>query len=304
MSSFARWLRPPSWPERRASSVAAGFSVFEQGAQSEDALAGAVALLGAPDELGVQLNGGRPGAAQGPAAFRAALGRYGAVAARQWPRVVDVGDLLVSDALDETHERLSEVARGLVLAGALPVMIGGGHDLTFPFVRGVVQGLRVRGELERLDGIYLDAHLDVREQPGSGMPFRALRDGGFVDRLHAQGVDSMVNAAEHRGWFLAQGGAIDDLRSDGPWPARERFFSVCLDVVDQAFAPGVSATHPAGWSSRETAAWCRRAGVEPSVRCFDIMELSPPHDHGGRTARLAAHLFLSFLAGLGERRAS
>jgi arginase family enzyme len=30
---------------------------------------------------------------------------------------------------------------------------------------------------------------------------------------------------------------------------------------------------------------------------MDFMELSPPHDAQGRTARLAAHLFLAFLAG-------
>ncbi|HND60953.1 MAG TPA: hypothetical protein PLB90_05695, partial [Opitutaceae bacterium] len=37
----------------------------------------AVALLGLPDDTGVKLNGGRPGAAGGPTAFRAALARYG-----------------------------------------------------------------------------------------------------------------------------------------------------------------------------------------------------------------------------------
>ncbi|MEO1129082.1 MAG: hypothetical protein AAFX05_05155, partial [Planctomycetota bacterium] len=36
-----------------------------------------VALLGLPDDLGVRLNGGRPGAAAGPTAFRAALARAG-----------------------------------------------------------------------------------------------------------------------------------------------------------------------------------------------------------------------------------
>ena len=34
------------------------------------------ALLGLPDDLGVQLNGGRPGAKTGPSQFRSALARF------------------------------------------------------------------------------------------------------------------------------------------------------------------------------------------------------------------------------------
>ena len=36
-----------------------------------------VALVGLPDDTGVELNNGRTGASKGPAAFRAALARYG-----------------------------------------------------------------------------------------------------------------------------------------------------------------------------------------------------------------------------------
>ena len=78
---------------------------------------------------------------------------------------------------------------------------------------------------------------------------------------------------------------------------------VYLDVIDSAYAPGVSAMNPAGWSARQAEAAAYAAGKCARVRCFDIMELSPPNDHGDRTARLAAHLFLCFLRGFAERSA-
>jgi formiminoglutamase len=81
------------------------------------------------------------------------------------------------------------------------------------------------------------------------------------------------------------------------------FVSLDLDVMDAAYAPGVSAMNPAGWAPWHFDAWLRSAGANPRVKCFDIMELCPPHDEGGRTARLAAHFFLSFLRGLAEREA-
>jgi arginase family enzyme len=52
---------------------------------------------------------------------------------------------------------------------------------------------------------------------------------------------------------------------------------------------------------REATAWVRACGADRRVRCFDLMELNPRHDVGGRTARVAAHLFLTFLAGFAQR---
>lgn len=266
--------------------------------ESEDPEGCRVALLGLADDRGVVLNGGRPGAAHGPEAFRAALARYGSAAPEgvRWPRIFDAGDVAPGDSLGETHDRVTRAVFHLLDQGLLPVGIGGGHDLTFPFVRAVAQ----RTE-ESLAGIYLDAHLDVREEEGSGMPFRRLVEDCGVGSLHARGLDAYANSAEHRRWFRANGGREEGFGPDDPWPSGPLFFSLDLDVLDQAHAPGVSAMNPSGWRPAEVEAWVRAAGRNPSVVCFDIMELSPPWDEGGRTARLAVRLFLAFLHGYAER---
>jgi arginase family enzyme len=59
--------------------------------------------------------------------------------------------------------------------------------------------------------------------------------------------------------------------------------------------------NPAGWTVSEAEAWVRACGSDPRVRCFDLMELNPAHDLDGRTARVAAHLFLTFLAAFARR---
>jgi arginase family enzyme len=264
-----------------------------------------VALLGVPDETGVRLNGGREGAAQGPSAFRSALSRYGArePAGRAWPVVFDAGDVVPGASLRETHQRVTAAAGSLLDAGLLPVMIGGGHDLTFPFVRALANRVETP-----LTGVYFDAHLDVRGEPGSGMPFRSLVEWCGVRALYVHGLDRHANSAEHVRWFEGHGGrgaGGEVFGPDDPWPAGELFVSFDLDVIDQAFAPGVSAMNPCGWDPATACAWARSAGRCERVRCFDIMELSPPHDSppgdGGRTARLAARLFLEFLSGFAER---
>src|SRR5690606_17292184 len=61
---------PGRWPECTATSFASRIERGEPGRCQ-------VALLGLPDDVGVQLNGGRVGARAGPTAFREALCRFG-----------------------------------------------------------------------------------------------------------------------------------------------------------------------------------------------------------------------------------
>jgi formiminoglutamase len=266
-----------------------------------------IALIGLADDLGVRLNAGRPGARDGPRAFREALAQYGAAEPRwDWPAVFDAGDVMpvAGDSepiLNATHWRITEAAGALLDLGLLPVAIGGGHDLTFAFVRALAQRSR-----SAMGGVYFDAHLDVRPAAGSGMAFRRLVEDCHVRSLRVLGLSPLANTREHAAWFAAHGGEVVAPGSDGAAafpPEPELFASFDLDVLDGSHAPGVSAVNPAGWSVREAAEWVAALGREPRVRCFDIMELNPAFDEGGRTARVAAHLFLCFLRGLVERPA-
>ncbi|MBX3389483.1 MAG: arginase family protein [Phycisphaeraceae bacterium] len=261
-----------------------------------------------PDDLGVHLNNGRPGAREGPHAIRDALSRYG-VASQflcELPAVFDAGDVVPAEgqdaqALARTHDRVSEATEALARRGMLVIGFGGGHDLTYALVRGVA---RARGSL--MPGIYFDAHLDVRDTPGSGMSFRRLLDENIASNLRIVGFNPLVNQREHAEWFIKHRGVIAPAGSDplGGIDTNGGFVSVDLDCVDMGAAPGVSAPNPAGLGPRELADAMERLGQHYNLRCLDFMELCPPHDEGGRTARLAAHLLLSFLRGIGLRTAS
>jgi formimidoylglutamase len=291
MTRFAPFTTTSVWPAISAGRFAASI-------RRDSPKGCTIALLGLPDDTGVRLNHGRPGATDGPTAFRAALARYGAVysAAGPMPHVFDAGDIKPGRSLDETHRRVTAATTALLETGLFPIAIGGGHDLTFPFVRAVA------AKFPRLAGIYFDAHLDVRETPGSGMPFRRLVEDCGVSSLHLHGFRPLVNSLEHLAWFKGHGGKIHADTAPVRLPkAKNLFASFDLDVLDAAHAPGVSALNPAGWSVRKAETWVRACGDDRRVRCFDLMELNPRFDADGRTARVAAHLFLTFLAGYAER---
>lgn len=280
------------------------------------ALGQRVAIVGLADDTGVRLNQGRPGARDGPRAFRAALAKYGLARPMDFParglsfpEVYDVGDVLPGESLAQTHDRVTSVALTLLKGGYLPVGIGGGHDLTFPLVRALMlyHSEHDQNRWPAPNGVYVDPHLDVRPEPGSGMAFRAILEHTGVRALTNVGANPLVNTPEHLNWFTAHGGlvlpasAIDDGDEldrilDEAW-----FVSLDLDALDASVAPGVSALNPEGLSSAALAKVAHRAGASLWVGCFDLMELNPAHDADGRTARVAAHLFLSFLRGVAER---
>jgi arginase family enzyme len=74
------------------------------------------------------------------------------------------------------------------------------------------------------------------------------------------------------------------------------YLSIDLDAADAAFAPGVSASGTGGLSAREMIGLVAALAAHPLLVGADLMELSPPYDADGRTARLAARLALEILS--------
>lgn len=356
---WSELVTPGEWPPLKPDSVASSVRQLEAGDLLEGVRARCsdrprVALIGAPSDLGVRMNNGRPGASGGPSALRAALSRAGVpfdalTHERLAVDLVDAGDVKVHEPINDRdrarslvslHERLEAACAVLHGSGFVTVGLGGGHDLTLPMVAGMASGRRIDpfdGPTGRggIGGVNIDPHLDVREAPGSGMPFRRLIERGVLapHRYTTLGVGRLANNAEHVAWLergcaerLAseRGGArvvtLDEARGQGAgslWRMRTEealrrahllgdghrpgFVSFDLDAIDASAAPGVSAINPCGLVSAEAIEAAELAGMSPGVVHFDVMELSPPHDENGRTARLASAIIAAFLMGFAQR---
>lgn len=268
-------------------------------------------LVGFPTDVGVRRNGGRPGAAEGPRAIREFF--YRLVADRTLAgileRTLDLGDVTTTDALDDDQRVLGDVIAPYMLHGSFVIVLGGGHETAFGHYLGhahSVSPVRI---------LNWDAHTDVRPRVAagghSGSPFRqAIEQAGLAPtRYSVAGLQPHAVAAAHEQWVVAHEGRCVRRNEIGIGAIRPLYesekptmVSFDLDAVDQAWAPGVSAPSTGGLTVAEWLAAAEGAGRWPTVRSCDIVELSPPLDRDGQTARLAALTVWHVMLGLARRR--
>ncbi len=282
---------------------------------------GRAALIGFPQDEGVRRNHGRPGAAEAPHEIRQQLGRLvpwdaiSGVDLTEHPPL-DLGDVVVEGSLEETQAALGEVVGAVLRSGAVPIVLGGGHETAYGHYLGYVAAQRP------VAIVNLDAHLDVRPAPEgkghSGSSFRQAMEhpthplpGSCYACLGAQPPSV---SRQHLEYVRERGGIVawcEEVRSD---PARalvdtigrlasERSVYVTLDadVVCAADVPAVSAPNVTGLAGRDVIACARAAGQAKAVSSFDLVEINCRFDSGAHSVRWAALAVWNFLVGLASR---
>ncbi len=267
-----------------------------------------VVIIGCPQDEGVRRNRGRVGAALAPAEIRRCLTRLG-TAGLEHLRIVDLGDVLLGETLEATHQHLRMVVAGILATGKRVIVLGGGNDISYPDCAGVVDAC---GDTLAFN---IDAHLDVRaDQPrNSGTPYRQLLNEGLIrpTSFYELGMQPYANAAVYVQYLRQIGATVIDaeqLRVSGVEAHLQAilsrhhemaiFWGVDLDVVHVADAPGVSAPNTLGLSGAELCRIAALAGAQPHTRLLELSEVNPLYDIDQRTSRLAALAIWHFLAAL------
>src|SRR6188508_1954740 len=242
------------------------------------------------------------GAAGGPAAIRAALQ---SPAGNPWSErhgpsigadVLDDGGDLELPTAAESREIIEREVRMVAAEGRPPILLGGDHSVTYPILRAI-------GPLHpRLTVLHIDAHADLYDEfegdrYSHACPFARVMEDKLVTHLVQVGIRTMTGHQQEQATRF--GVATIDMAAwtDGARPAigGPVYVSLDLDVLDPAFAPGVSHREPGGLSVREVLALLH--AIDGPIVGADIVEYNPAQDIGGLTAQVAAKL-VKELAGL------
>ena len=239
------------------------------------------------------------GAGDAPPKIRAALA---CDASNSWSELgVDLGQAGVyGDAGDLTFTEKNAFAAieakvgELIEQGKRPVSLGGDHSITFPIVKAVAR------RYPELTIFHFDAHPDLYEEfegnrRSHACPFARIMEAGLAKRLVQVGIRTLnrhqreqaekfgVDVVEMRGLP-----AYGKLKAAGPV-----YITFDMDVLDPAFAPGISHREPGGMSVREAIAHLQ--AIEGEIVGADLVEYNPVQDVAEVTATVAAKILKEIL---------
>lgn len=239
------------------------------------------------------------GAAEGPAAIRRELQSTASNAWSERLQLIESGEAW-DDAGDvalgnDPRAAIEQAVDALLAAGRRPLVLGGDHSITYPVLRAV------RRHHPRLTILHLDAHNDLYEsfegdRFSHACPFARIMEEGLADQLVQVGIRAMTQ--HQREQADRYGVDVVDMRR---WVAGERFalrhpvyLSLDLDVLDPAFAPGVSHREPGGLSVREVLSVVQ--GIALPLVGADLVEYNPRRDLDEVTAPVCAKLIKEIVA--------
>lgn len=281
---------------------------------------GQVGIVGVPvDALVTE----RHGAAEAPDVLRRRSARTGGYSVRDGAMRkrrsagVDLGNLPVdaSTPPDELFDAVRRTVSAICSAGALPLMVGGDHSVTYPAVTALAEK---HGPLRI---IQIDAHVDATDPAewdcrwNHGTWMRNLIEDGAVEGPDVLQVGVRDFQYSESGPSFAAGHGVvtvtpEQYAAEGPEAilnglhhAGERTVYVTLDIdaVDPAFAPGTGEPMPGGLTSREVLGLVRAIfGSGLSVAGADLVEVVPAWDCAEMTAALATNLLAEMTDGLAE----
>lgn len=269
-------------------------------------------LLGYPDDEGIRLNNGRPGAAAGPATIRQYL--YKMTPPASFPfEFFDGGDLSTIPDLATRHQQAQTTIHALQSKRIRTITLGGGHDYGYPDASGFLKANL--NQQNRPLVINFDAHLDVRPDKNgfnSGTPFyRLLNEFAGKFDFAEVGIQPQCNSLAHRDWAQSKEAAIftlsDILKNGGlnslfqkpPFSHLTKstpvFISFDIDCLTSTEAPGCSQSWVTGLKTEEFLQFMSGLCKISDVRGLGIYEVSPPLDFNDQTSKTAALIAYHFL---------
>ena len=213
--------------------------------------------------------------------------------------ICDLGDLPVYEDVEYVLSEVETVTRIIFNDGKIPIMLGGEHSITVGAVRN----------LKNIKMLIIDAHSDFRDSYMDNIYNHACvtrrcleilgknrivsvgtRSTSLEEYQSPEYNDVLFVSAEH---VLNNGiknvlNDLDEFIGDSMI-----YFSIDMDGIDPAYAPGVGTPEPYGLKDTDVRSIIRRFSKR-SIG-FDIVEMTPLYDNGN-TSMLAAKMIQDFIA--------
>jgi len=294
-------------------------------------------VLGVAEDIGVLANGGKAGTA---GAWDSFLSSFLNVQANDFTKadtIAVLGHFSFDDLMQKiekkavsTEDRIeeyrkavpiidgavSDLIQGIIASGKTPIVVGGGHNNSYPIIKGTALALAGSGDLKGINCINLDAHIDYRLAEGrhSGNGFRYAKEEGYLMKYFALGIhenyipkDILRDVNENidvdfitfEDIFLRQKRTWQQaLKDAGEFIGGERY-GIELDLDSIAHVPASAAT-PCGITSREALQYVAQMARHFEAAYIHICEGIASNDNA-LVGKLISYLVTTFVKGYDDK---
>jgi arginase family enzyme len=261
-----------------------------------------IAIVGVPDDRRSADNEGCGKAAD---AIRSYLYR---LSPGPWQtRIADLGNVQMGHSYRDTCVALETVLITLIRAKIVPVILGGGQDLTFSNYVTYQQLNQI------INIVAVDPMFDL------GQSEEELTSGSYLSHIILHQPNFLFNYTNigYQTYFVEQdalklmqnlffdtyrlGQVRENLMEVEPMVRNADVMSFDISAIRRSDAPGTGHASPHGFYGEEACQICRFAGMSDKLSSFGIYEVNPVLDPSGQTAHLAAQMVWYFIDGFANR---
>lgn len=212
----------------------------------------------------------------------------------------DNGDLFIPDIRPEAvYSEIKGKIQERLADNSKIICLGGDHSVSLPVIEAYAE------RYEGLHVLHFDAHADLYDNfdhnPFShASVFARVMEKGKIRSLTQVGIRTLnKHQSQQAKRFDVRVIEMNSLSASFIQILRPPLYiSIDLDVLDPAFAPGVSHHEPGGLSTRELLQLIQSIPVD--IAGADIVEYNPVRDIHGMTAMVAYKVFKELVAKMSE----
>lgn len=220
--------------------------------------------------------------------------------------IADLGNVKKGNTVNDTYFAVSEIITSLLQKNIIPVILGGGQDITYVNYRAydsLEQTVNITAVDSRFDLGNLDDELTsqsylskiIMQEPNNLFNYCNV---GYQTYFNSQGAIQLLNELFFDTYRL---GKAKELENIEPAFRNADIVSVDIGAVRQSDAPANNNASANGFYGEEICAISRYAGISDKVSSFGIYEYNSRLDNNHQTASLIAQMMWYFIEGVSLR---
>ncbi len=226
-------------------------------------------------------------------------------------KIIDLGNIQAGKEVSDTYFAVKNAVAELIKLNILPIIIGGGQDLTYP------QYMAYENLEQKVDLVVVDSKFDLDEDTEEGV---VTTSNSYLSKIFLHQPNYLFNFSNigYQTYFVNQeslkvmdklyfdahrlGDFSTDISLAEPILRNANMISFDMGAIRSADAEANINAGPNGFYGDDACRITRYAGMNDKLTSIGFYEFNPAFDRNGQTALLLAQMVWYFIDGYYNRK--